>query len=262
MLAILVAGMALLLAGLVLTVADYRADQQEMRRRLETQAKITARDSAAAVAFDDHEAATRSLSALSADSSIVTAEIHYASGGVLAHFGRDLTAVIDRNQFVHVQTEILLDGTIGSVHVWANRDELHEGIIQRTLLLAVVIVGALGFASLAALGMQRFISKPILALSRAAESVTRVRLQLARARPQQRRDRLIDRRVQRHARSDRSSRRRAAACPGRIEQRVAARTHELATSNNRLADATASVPTESARSRAPRTKRRASSSPT
>ena len=56
LLAILVSGMALLLAGLVLTIADYRTDQQEMGRRLETQANITARDSEAAVAFDDREA--------------------------------------------------------------------------------------------------------------------------------------------------------------------------------------------------------------
>ncbi|HEY5761177.1 MAG TPA: response regulator [Steroidobacter sp.] len=239
MLAILVAGMALLLAGLVLTVADYRADQQEMLRRLETQAKITARDSAAAVAFDDHEAATRSLSALSADSSIVTAEIHYASGGVLAHFGRDLTAAIDRKQFVHVQTEIVLDGAIGSVHLWANRDELHEGIVQRTMLLAVVIVGALGFASLAALGMQRFISKPILALSRAAESVTRVRDYSLRVHVHNNDEigRLIvafnDMLGQIEARDAELLRAR-----DELEQRVAARTHELATSNNRLADAT------------------------
>jgi two-component system, sensor histidine kinase and response regulator len=239
MLAILVAGMALLLAGLVLTVADYRADQQEMLRRLQTQAKITARDSAAAVAFDDHEAATRSLSALSADASIVSAEIHYANGGVLAHSGREFTAATDRDRFVHVQTEILLDGTIGSVHLWANRDELNEGVIQRTMLLALVIVGALGFASVAALGMQRFISKPILALSRAAESVTRVRDYSLRVHVHNNDEigRLIvafnDMLGQIETRDAELLRAR-----DELEQRVAARTHELATSNNRLADAT------------------------
>jgi two-component system, sensor histidine kinase and response regulator len=239
MLAILVAGMALLLAGLVLTVADYRADQQEMLRRLQTQAKITARDSAAAVAFDDREAATHSLSALSADTSIVSAEIHYVNGGMLAHFGRDLAAATDRARLVHVQTEILLDGTIGSVHLWANRDELNEGVIQRTMLLALVIVGALGFASLAALGMQRFISKPILALSRAAESVTRVRDYSLRVHVHNNDEigRLIvafnDMLGQIETRDAELLRAR-----DELEQRVAARTHELATSNNRLADAT------------------------
>lgn len=239
LLAILVSGMALLLAGIVLTVADYRADQQEMGRRLETQANITARDSAAAVAFDDHEAATRSLSALSADSSIVAAEIHYAQGGVLARFGRDLASAPDRNQFVHVKADIELDGIIGSLHLWAKRDELNEGILQRTMLLALVIVGALGFASLAALGMQRFISKPILALSRAAESVTRVRDYSLRVHVHNNDEigRLIvafnDMLGQIETRDAELLRAR-----DELEQRVAARTHELATSNNRLADAT------------------------
>lgn len=246
LLSILVSGMALLLAGLVLTIADYRADQQEMWRRLATQANITARDSEAAVAFDDREAAARSLSALSADPSIVAAEIHYAHGGVLARFGSELSATAEREQFVHVKADIVLDGIIGSVHLWANRDELNEGILHRSLLLAVVIVGALGFASLAALGMQRFISKPILALSRAAESVTRSRDYSLRVHVHNNDEigRLIvafnDMLGQIEGRDAELLRAR-----DELEQRVAARTHELATSNNRLADATR-LATESA----------------
>ncbi|WP_116809146.1 hybrid sensor histidine kinase/response regulator [Steroidobacter cummioxidans] len=248
MLAILVSGMALLLAGLVLTIADYRADQLEMSRRLHTQAKITARDSAAAVAFEDHEAAARSLSALSADSAIVAAEIRDANGDVLARYGGDLATAAEPDRFVHVQTDIVLDGTIGSVHLWAKRDELNEGIHQRIMLLTLVIAGALGFAGLAAIGMQRFVSKPILALSRAAESVTRSRDYSLRVHVHNNDEigRLIvafnDMLGQIEARDRELLRAR-----DELEQRVAARTHELATSNSRLADATRRA-TESAAS--------------
>ncbi|MBL8270344.1 response regulator [Steroidobacter sp.] len=248
MLASLVSGLALLIAGLVLTIADYRTDQQEMWRRLHTQAQIVARDSEAAVAFDDHEAATRSLSALSADSAIVAAEIRHADGNVLAHHGRDVTAVADGDLYVHVSADIVLDGHIGAVHLWASRDELREGIVSRISLLAVVIVGALLLASLIALRMQRFISKPILALSTAAESVTRARDYSLRVHAPNSDEigRLIgafnDMLGQIEMRD--AELRRA---HDELEQRVSARTHELATSNSRLADATRQA-TESAAS--------------
>ncbi len=87
--------------------------------------------------------------------------------------------------------------------------------------------------------MQRFISKPILALSRAAESVTRVRDYSLRVHVHNNDEigRLIvafnDMLGQIEARDAELLRAR-----DELEQRVAARTHELATSNNRLADAT------------------------
>lgn len=239
MLASLVSGLALLISGLFLTIADYRTDRQEMWRRLQTQAQITARDSEAAVAFDDDEAAARSLSALSADLAIVAAEIHYTDGNVLARYDRDLTAGADRDQLVHVHADIVLDGNIGSVHLWAKRDELYAGILQRTMLLAMVIIGALVFASLAALRMQRFISRPILALSAAAESITRTRDYSLRVHAYHNDEigRLIvafnDMLSQIEARDA-----ELRCAQDKLEQRVAARTHELAASNSRLADAT------------------------
>src|SRR5690606_39119019 len=81
----------------------------------------------------------------------------------------------DLDQYIHVRANITLDGNIGSVQLWAKRDELHAGIIRRIILLAMVIVGALVFASLAAVRLQRLVSKPIVALSAAAETVTRTR---------------------------------------------------------------------------------------
>jgi signal transduction histidine kinase/DNA-binding response OmpR family regulator len=246
MLASLVSGMALLIAGLVLSIADYRTDQNELLRRLQTQAQITSRDSEAAVAFNDQEAATRSLSALSADAAIVAAEIRYTDGSVLARHGRDLTGATDRGELVHVSAHIELDGPIGSVHLWANRDELHARILQRTLLLALIIAGALVFAVVAALRMQRFVSKPILALSEAAVSVTRVRDYSLRVHAHQNDEigRLIgafnDMLGQIEARDAELRRAR-----DELERRVAERTHELATSNSRLADASRQA-TESA----------------
>lgn len=84
----LACGMALLLAGIVLTIADYRSARSALLERLQTQAEITARNSSAAVAFDDTQAATRTLEALSADRAIVAAEILRKDGTLLAQHGR------------------------------------------------------------------------------------------------------------------------------------------------------------------------------
>ena len=175
MLAGLASGVALLIAGIVLAINDYHTDRHELFNRLQTQADIVARDSAAAAAFDDSEAASRSLQALNADRAVVAATIQRADGSVLASQGIDGTVASNVSGLFQVQSNINLDGHLGTVQLWASGKELHDALLRRSLVLAIVIVCALGFAILAAGRMQRLISKPILALSEAAIQVTRRR---------------------------------------------------------------------------------------
>lgn len=237
LLASLSSAVALLLAGLVLAIADYRTDYNELLHRLETQAQIAARDSAAAVAFDDREAAKQSLSALSADTAIVSAAIRRVDGSVLVLHGRDQIAQPDPNS-IHVDAEIALDGPLGTLDLWATRDELHQALLNRIAVLSLVILTALAFAIVIAIRMQHFISKPILALSAAAAAVSRERDYGLRV--QAGNDDEIGQLIaafndmlgQIEARDAELQRAHA-----ELEQRVAARTHELATSNSQLAEA-------------------------
>jgi signal transduction histidine kinase/CheY-like chemotaxis protein len=174
LLASLASGMALLIAGLVLTIADYRAGREALEQRLATQAEITARNVSAAVAFDDADAATRTLEALAADEAIVAAEIERKDDTVLASYRRSGDWA-DRSGLVHVGMAVHLDGRIGTVSLWATRAELRAGLVHHTVILLLVIVGALGFALLAASQLQRFISQPLLELSDVAAQVTRER---------------------------------------------------------------------------------------
>jgi signal transduction histidine kinase/ActR/RegA family two-component response regulator len=139
---------------------------------------------------------------------------------------------------MHVEADVMLDGRIGSVHLCASRVELQAAIMNRTVVLLLVIAGALAFAFLAALRMQRFISTPILALSDAAASVTRERNYSLRV-PVRNDDeigRLIgtfnDMLGQIEARDVKLQR-----AHDELEKRVAARTCELEASNAQLADA-------------------------
>ena len=182
MLASLVSGLALLISGLVLTIADYRADQHEMWRRLQTQAQITARDSEAAVAFEDNEAANPLVVGIERGSAIVAAEIRRSGDQSAGALRPRPGSRAERPDLIHVAADIVLDGNIGTVHLWAKRQELHAALLKRSLVLAMVIVGALVFASLAALRMQRFVSKAHSRPVRGGrERYSRTRLQPARA---------------------------------------------------------------------------------
>jgi signal transduction histidine kinase/DNA-binding response OmpR family regulator len=246
LLASFASGMALLLAGAIIAIADMRSDHQALTHRLQTQAEITARNSAAAVAFDDADAATLTLKALAADQAIAGAEILRRDGSRLAQYGAliakqlgtDSSAGQSEN-LVLVSANILLDGRIGVVNLWATRDELQAKLARRLGILLLAICGALTFALLAVLRLQRFISEPLQALANTAATVTR--------------DKDYSLRV--HAHSNDEIGRLVVAfndmlgqietrdielqrAHDDLEQRVAARTHELQASNTQLAAAT------------------------
>src|SRR5690349_18561648 len=77
-------GVGLLLAGLLIGVSGYRDDYRALQERSATQARITAENSVAAVAFSDPTAAAKTLEALRLDPDISSALIERADGAVLA----------------------------------------------------------------------------------------------------------------------------------------------------------------------------------
>jgi two-component system, sensor histidine kinase and response regulator len=165
----LASAMALLTAGAVLILVDYQSAQLALVQRLDTQARITAKNSAAALAFDDSEAASGILGALTADRAIVAAQVVRTNGTVLAQHG---VTGRDPQALIHVHADVRLDEALGEVHLWATRAELQTSLLQHSAILAGVIFGALMLALLATARLQRFISEPIQALANAATQVS------------------------------------------------------------------------------------------
>jgi two-component system sensor histidine kinase/response regulator len=177
-------GVALLLAGIVLTVTDYQSNRRALVQRLQVQAEIAARNSSAALAFDDSQAAVHTLEALSADPAIVAAEILRLNGTLLAKHGQPMSedarkfpsvgvAHTEPNGLIHVNTAVTLGERIGMVNLWGSPAELHAALLTHSGILFAVIMGALGLALVVASRLQRFISEPIQALSSAAARVSR-----------------------------------------------------------------------------------------
>jgi signal transduction histidine kinase/DNA-binding response OmpR family regulator/HPt (histidine-containing phosphotransfer) domain-containing protein len=184
LLASLASGMALILAGIVLTLTDYQSNRRALVQRLQVQAEIGARNSSAAVAFDDANAATQTLEALSADRAILAAEILRRDGTLLAKYGQAMGDAADnypRGSTGHTEPEgvikvnatVSLGEVIGTLNLWATPAELRVTLLEHSAILGAVILGALALALLVVARLQRYISDPIHALSRAAERVSR-----------------------------------------------------------------------------------------
>ncbi len=250
LLASFASGVALLLAGIVLMLADYHSNRRALVDRLQVQSEITARNSAAAVTFDDPKVATTTLEALSADHAIVAADILREDGSVLATYGRTMTskarysqnldaAHTDPDGLIHVSAAVSLGKHIGTMNLWATSAELKAALMEHGAILFTIILGALGIALITVSRLQRFISQPIQALADAAASVTRTKDYSLRVQAHNTDEigRLIgsfnDMLEQIEARDGHLKQ-----AQDELEKRVEVRTSELQTSNQQLAKAT------------------------
>lgn len=161
---------ALLTAGSVLSVTTYKTAHTALFKRLQTQARIAAVNSSAAVSFDDPEAAARTLAGLEADSAIVEAKLLRTDGSLLAHaaFGpnRELTS-----NPIEVRADVLFPDKIGTVVLRASTGEVDSDITRQLLTLSLVMGSVLALAFIVAAKLQELISRPITAL---ADAVGRV----------------------------------------------------------------------------------------
>jgi two-component system, sensor histidine kinase and response regulator len=242
LLAGLSSGVALLIAGTVLAVVGYHAGRNALVQRLQTQAEITALNSAAAVAFDDEQAATRMLEALSVDGAIQSAQIRKLDGSTLARFQRppsSTSSSLGASNLIHLTAPLQLMENVGTLHLWASPVELRSALLKQSAILLAVIVAALSLSLLAVSQLQRSVARPLLALSEAAAAVTRHKDYGVRVERQGEDEvgRLIDsfntmlEQIElRDAQLEHAHR--------ELEQRVNQRTRELQASNEHLAQAT------------------------
>jgi two-component system sensor histidine kinase/response regulator len=175
LLAGVVTAFALLISGTLLVSYAYSSGKKALISRLQTQASNTAFSSAAALMFDDREAALKSLQALAADSAILGAEIVRTDGSSFTShlFGeRSLSDLQTNAHVVRATEDIELDGRIGTVYVWADDAELWSMLLKQLAVLLATTLTSLGVALVAAARLQRFISGPIVQLADTAMNVS------------------------------------------------------------------------------------------
>jgi signal transduction histidine kinase len=184
LLIMLATGGALLLASAGLILTDRLRFRKEMTRDLQTLAEIIARNSTAAVSFRDPDAASETLTALTAKRSIVKAAIYQDNGNLLAVYQRDKGAApppsgpgpdepVFGGTSLTLFRPITLEGRhIGTVYLESDLSEMAERLrLQVATVTAVFLVSGLA-ALLFSSGLQLVVSRPILNLARTARAVS------------------------------------------------------------------------------------------
>lgn len=181
----LTVGCALLLACAGFITSDLFLLRTTNVRDLQTLAEITALDSAAALTFADHDAATQLLHAFRVKRTVESARIYDEHGNPFAtyladgneafrppaHLPAKLTVDLTR---LEVARPIELDGRrIGTVYIAGNLDSVRAQISSYLKLSAVILMAALIIAFVISFRLQRTISEPIVRLSRVVEIVSR-----------------------------------------------------------------------------------------
>lgn len=190
-------GLALLVACVAFVAYDLGSFRERMVRQLGTQAEIVGDNSAAAIVFDDRNAAMQIMRALKADPHIMVAVIYTKNDEPFANYLRYDTqwlpglpkrslmspeGYLFRSDALIVSRDIVLDGeTVGTLCIVSDLAELSEQLWRYVGIVFVVfvlsIVGVIPLLS----SLQRVISEPILHLVERASIVTKEKNYAVRA---------------------------------------------------------------------------------
>ena len=169
-----------------------------MAEKLSTLAKVVGINSVASIVFSDPKAASETLSALSAESSVVVAGIYDSQGRLFAAYRKfgepqddsnpeddrkkdlaELKEEADGNRFVlwkkhfDVFERVSFDGSvIGTVHIRADMKQFYEGLTRYVSICANIVLLSFFPAYLLASRLQKVISSPVIELTRIMRSVS------------------------------------------------------------------------------------------
>jgi signal transduction histidine kinase/CheY-like chemotaxis protein/HPt (histidine-containing phosphotransfer) domain-containing protein len=191
-LAALTAVVALLLTFGSLFMYERVASTEVLREELLSLAAVIAKNTTAALSFDDPDSASETLTALQAYRSVVAARILNPQGKVFAEYHRDgrRPASLRSGQeppagseMMSLSSPILLaNEQIGTLWLWSDKSRLEIRFARYLQIAMVVLALSLLGAIVLSARLQRVVSQPILSLVRTAQLVSKEQEYSARAR--------------------------------------------------------------------------------
>ena len=180
----LACGLALLVSSIAMSLSAWGQFRGTFERDLTALARILADQVQAPLAFNDPKGATELLAALQSKPQVLSAIVQTPSREMFARYGAAMSAtqLARFPQFRGLRYEagqaylaepIVLEGTqLGRLLVRADyRGEWRRLFLTQVAVMSLVLVGALGLASVAAFQLQRLVTSPILRLTQAARRI-------------------------------------------------------------------------------------------
>jgi signal transduction histidine kinase len=187
-LAALTTVVALLLTFGSLFTYERVASTEVLKEELLSLAGVIAKNTTAALSFDDPESASETLSALQVYRSVVAARVLTPQGNVFAEYYRDGQRPTESltppsNGMMSLSSPIVLaDEQIGTLWVWSDKSRLESRFARYLQIAVVVLVLSLLGAIVLSARLQRLVSQPILSLVETAQLVSKKQEYSARAR--------------------------------------------------------------------------------
>ena len=245
---------ALVLTGALLIAREAFSLRSLLARELETRAGILAANSTAALAFRNPEDARQILSGLRSDPSVVAAALYDEQGRLFAIYpeGAATTTVpaapgapghrIEKAHLVVYQRVVEAGTQLGTLYIKTDLRELNQGVRVHTAVVLLAVLASIGVAFGLSTWLQRRIAKPVRVLADAARAVSERKDFSIRAEADSDdeigllagafNDMLAE--IQQRDGALRRSEATLRQLNTELEQRVAARTAELETSNREL----------------------------
>jgi PAS domain S-box-containing protein len=174
----------LLMTCSIFFIYEFITARETARRQLTTLARIVAKNSTAALAFESKEDASETLNALRAEKHIEAACLFDTSGNVFARYPAHLDddAVPLRPfplgyQFSETYLvgfePVVLDGkTVGTLYLKADRREMYERFLLYGVIAIIFMVIAFLFAYIISRRLQRSIANPLIELANTARKIS------------------------------------------------------------------------------------------
>ena len=201
----LTSGIALVMTAAAFLVNDLQEFRTGERQKMTALAEMIARNTKAAVMFNDDKAAKDTLAGLSSNPHVISAHVVMSGGSVLATYRgphqnsdieeRTAAEIIDEaraaltspfwkgHEDMKVAAPIILDNQeIGLVAIRSDLRALRDRLSRALVTVAGVFIAAVLIAYLVALRLQQVISEPILHLADTMKSVSRDKDYALRAR--------------------------------------------------------------------------------